>query len=76
MRLNEQERQAILGAIGAQDPHGVSGSWPAVCPHCCGRRNPAVNQDKLLLLRDELDNPDKAETYLAASLGRSENLLS
>lgn len=34
-----------------------------------------MNQDKLLLLRTELDNLDKAATYLAASLGRSGKLL-
>jgi uncharacterized protein YutE (UPF0331/DUF86 family) len=34
-----------------------------------------VNQDKLHLLRNELDNLDKAAAYLAASVGRSGNLL-
>jgi uncharacterized protein YutE (UPF0331/DUF86 family) len=34
-----------------------------------------VNPDKLVLLRSELDNLDKAATYLALSIGRSANLI-
>lgn len=34
-----------------------------------------MNRDKLLLLRNELDNLDKAAAYLATSIGRSANLL-
>lgn len=33
-----------------------------------------MNPDKLLLLRSELDNLDKAASYLTASIGRSASL--